>query len=483
VPRPLALLLVAVAVLGVAWAMFTPSWQAPDEPAHYGYVESLAQRHSVPGARTGFVYSSEQSRALQRSNGDKLSQLSDGRPQWFDGAEGVFGEGELPTDNGGGNTEGDVNPARSNPPAYYLYETVAYGAAGIAGTTPARLYWMRIASVLLLLVTVTGAWLLVGELFGRRRDLQLVAAGLTGLLPMATFISGSVTPDALLCASWSLVLWLGVKSLRSALTRRGAVALCAVTALAVLTKATSYALVPPVAAVVLFGLIRHRRSSAAGGELRIAALSFSALVVPVLAWVVAARAAGRPSVNQVGSTGTENALADQAFNAAQIASYMWQFYLPRLSSQADFPQVVGVPVYDVWLKDLTGRFGWVQIALPDGLYVAAGVTAVVIIVVGIVQAARQPPPIRLGFAFLGLVALLTVIGLHVVDYRIAVQQSLPFMQGRYLLPLVPIGGALLAATLSGLGPRLRSGMLALFLGGLAAFQVVAFAQAAGYWYV
>ena len=48
-----------------------------------------------------------------------------------------------------------MNSARSNPPAYYVYEIPTYGLPAVAGDTAARLYWMRLASVLLLWLTVT----------------------------------------------------------------------------------------------------------------------------------------------------------------------------------------------------------------------------------------------------------------------------------------------------------------------------------------
>src|SRR3712207_9244995 len=61
-------------------------------------------------------------------------------------------------------------------------------------------------------------WLLAGELLGRRRGLQLVAAAVVGLWPMLVFLSSSVNPDAMLYATWSLTLWLGVSAIRRGLT-------------------------------------------------------------------------------------------------------------------------------------------------------------------------------------------------------------------------------------------------------------------------
>ena len=44
----LALILVLYFALGVLFAVNTPSWQAPDEPAHYNYVRYLAEKGSFP---------------------------------------------------------------------------------------------------------------------------------------------------------------------------------------------------------------------------------------------------------------------------------------------------------------------------------------------------------------------------------------------------------------------------------------------------
>src|SRR5207249_10788954 len=48
VPPPLLLLLGAVAAFVVAWSLFVPPLQVPDEQAHYGYVQSLVEKHKRP---------------------------------------------------------------------------------------------------------------------------------------------------------------------------------------------------------------------------------------------------------------------------------------------------------------------------------------------------------------------------------------------------------------------------------------------------
>ena len=231
-------------------------------------------------------------------------------------------------------TAAGPNPASTNPPLYYLYESRARICVAKGGDIFDRLYLMRLWSALLLLVTVTGAWLLAGELFGRNRPLQLVAAAFAGLQPMVTFLSASVTPDALLFALWSLALWLGVRILKRGLTPAQGVALLAVVGLAIVTKASSYALLP--AALLVLGIGAAAPARAPGrprpgdGRRRRAARADRAR-----RGVAGHGARARPARGQ---PGRDRARGHEApgltnFNVRELGSYMWQFYLPRLPFQ------------------------------------------------------------------------------------------------------------------------------------------------------
>ena len=70
---------------------------------------------------------------------------------------------------------------------------------------------MRIWGAGLLLLTTGAAWLLAGEVLGRRRLPQLACAACVGLIPMQTAIAGSLNPDALLVALSTVALWLGAR--------------------------------------------------------------------------------------------------------------------------------------------------------------------------------------------------------------------------------------------------------------------------------
>ena len=91
---------------------------------------------------------------------------------------------------------------------------------------------------------VVSGWLLAGELVGRDRTAQLLAGAVCGLAPMATFVSATVSPDALIYPLWGFAFWLCARIVRGA-ARREVVALLLV-ACALAVKPVSVALLPGV---------------------------------------------------------------------------------------------------------------------------------------------------------------------------------------------------------------------------------------------
>jgi hypothetical protein len=49
---PILLILLAYLLAGTLYALYTPDWQAPDEPAHYNYIRQLAAGR-FPDIRSG----------------------------------------------------------------------------------------------------------------------------------------------------------------------------------------------------------------------------------------------------------------------------------------------------------------------------------------------------------------------------------------------------------------------------------------------
>jgi 4-amino-4-deoxy-L-arabinose transferase-like glycosyltransferase len=465
---PLAALLILVAVVGLLWALLVPPWQSPDETWHFAYSQSLAERFALPGDTTRLPYSTDESLALNAVGANQLAfsplQL---RPDWsaLDARayQRAAARGPSRTDGGGGNL------ATANPPLFYLYDDIPYWAAS-AGTATARLYAMRAWNVTLLLASVLGAWLLAGELFARRRLAQLVTAATVGLVPMQDFMLTNVNPDAMLVALWAFALWLGARVIRTGGRGADPIVLCGLTAAAILTKATSYALVPPVAVALLLAWLR--RPPGDGPSLvRRLAVGLVVLVGPILGWVALASSTSRPVVNAIRPPAGHVA---HPFKVTGFLSYLWQFYLPRLPFLTRFKTTPGLPVYETWLKGGWGVFGWQDVWLPLWAYRIVAVACAATALGALALISRLRHRLALSQLLFLAVALLSLLGLlHISDYRSIIAGDGQLLQGRYLLPVSALLGLALGLLATGLTPRWRGAFCGAVVGGLLVLQVLA----------
>lgn len=488
VPRPLAALLAVVAVVGVSWAMIMPPWQSPDSFTHYSYAESLATRFALPG-RSGHNEASSSVRAAYRAAGVMALQWSspEVKPSWNPAAAWAYrtSSARLSRSNGAG-----VTPSQANPPIYYAYAAAAY-LATFGGDSLDRVSAIQLAGVLLLLATVVGAWLLAGEVFGRRPLLQLITAAVAGLEPMETFISTSVNPDALLVPLWTFWLWLGARVIKRGAPRRDVVALCAVTAAAILTKETSYAMLPPLLLVLVLGWRAHLARG-----WREAAKTFGAailvLYVPVQLWIIGANAGGRPALTVPPATASAS-YSPSSF-LLHFLDYVWQFYLPKFPGQATihvttlpslpWPRLQpGLPVWNVWVREGWGVFGWVDIYMTNWVYVVLAAVTAAVAVLGVAIIVRFRDRIALSlFAFFGLSLLSLLAVVHEVEYQTLRANQGPFTQGRYVLPLVALFGLGVALIISRLPARTRGPASAVLVVGLLALQMLALGTVARTYY-
>src|SRR5947209_3521469 len=49
----LYVILAAYVALGTLYAVHTPAWQVPDEPAHYNYIRALVEQRALPVLQSG----------------------------------------------------------------------------------------------------------------------------------------------------------------------------------------------------------------------------------------------------------------------------------------------------------------------------------------------------------------------------------------------------------------------------------------------
>jgi hypothetical protein len=462
IPRPLLALLGAVAISIVAWALLVPPFLAPDESEHFTYAQSLAESGERPpvGRLADAELSSEARTARALAMTRVVVSERQYKPSWERVAEQIWDEHqhELSRD--------DIvaaGPQANHPPGYYAYEVLPYAAAS-DGDLFDRLFLMRLWSGLLMLVTTAGAWLLIGELTGRDRLLQLVGAACVGLQPMATFVSATVNPDSLLFASFAVALWLAARVLRRGPTGATVAGLVAATAVAVLAKPAGLALIVPMVMALVLPVWRHggRRALLAGGAL----VAGGALLA-------------------VGVT-VERDVADRApidldpTALRGFATYLWDFYLPRLPFQYEYAALtIDTPVWTVWVKHAWASFGLLEVQFPAGAYVPLALVAVgTFAAAGLAVARGRVAVDRAVLAMFAAVTLTLVVALHWVDFQSVRTDGNRNMQGRYLLPLMPIVAVAVTAALMNLGRR-RELAAALVLAGLAVLQLFSLGAVAG----
>jgi 4-amino-4-deoxy-L-arabinose transferase-like glycosyltransferase len=464
-PAPLAALLAVAFILGTTWATLTPAFQAPDENSHTAYAQILAESFKLPGIAGRPGQSTEQRTAATAVNADQVAGVLLTRPDWSQAAQDRWERLDAALGGQARKDGGGPNPASPNPPLSYVADAAAYRVVG--GDLFTRLWAMRMTSVLAFLVAVLAAWLLAGEVFARDRLLQLAAAGTIALQPMVGFLAGAVMPDVLVIALSTLALWLGTRVLKRGLTLQDGLALGVVVGAACVTKSASFVLLPAALLAVVVGAVRARRAGAAAAPGVLAA--GAGIVATLGAWIVVARVIGRSAAAQVQGTATNAG----GLNLREFGSYLWQFYLPKLSFQTPFPRTSDdIPVFQYWVKGLWADFGWLEVHFGDPVYFVIAGAMVLVAVLAVTALVRLRSRVDWVLAaFFLLLAVTTIAGLHWTEYRQFTGGATSFIQGRYLLPLAGIGGLAVALALRQFGYRTRALMAAVWLAAMFALTL------------
>lgn len=175
----LILLMLAYLVVGGLFAILTPAWQVPDEPAHYNYARQLTNhRHCCPVIAEGDW------------NQAYLSQLTSERfaPELL---------GQL----------NSIQYEDHQPPLYYQIVSLVYGWFG------GSLIAMRLLSVLFGAGVVLCAYAVSRALFPERPGVALGAAAFVAFLPQHVAMIAGVNNDSLAELLVGLTLLLSVQML------------------------------------------------------------------------------------------------------------------------------------------------------------------------------------------------------------------------------------------------------------------------------
>jgi predicted membrane protein DUF2142 len=443
IPRPLAQLLAASAVLLVAWAFTTAPMQGPDEPAHFSYTQYLAETGHKPSVSCcGRPESSQGGGALGMFNLDQLAGVADARPAWTKVEKERYGAilAQAPKDDGSG-----PNPIAKNPPLYYAYQVVPY-LIGNLGDLWTTLAVMRLASALLILLAAVFTWFAAAELFAATWP-RVIATGCVAFLPQLTSLGATINADALLVAVWSGFTYVALRLTRRGPTLGGLLALSALAAASLLTHGRGTAIVP--AFLVTLGVLVIKRRPSPAQVVRVLAPALVLLVAVVVAYELFLSPSG-------GAYGGEVVLDRSGrFSLTGFIGTTWQFYFPKLPFMA--PRVgPSYGYHQVFVESFFGRFASLEVAYPPGIYALLQVAAFFGLI-GLAWAlAARWPAVRARWD--QLVVLIVIAGsmialLHLASYRSLVDTSDPLITGRYLLPLATVFGLTVAFVLTSLPRR------------------------------
>ena len=421
VVRVLLLIIVAVySAIGVLYAAFTPTWQVPDEPAHYNYVRALAEGRGFP--------------VIEPGDYDQmyLGRLtSDGFPP------------DLSIEQ--------VEYEDHQPPLYYLLATPVYRLTGGA-VLPLRLLSVLFGAGLLIVVFGT-----VRAVFPTRPDLALMTAAFVAFIPQHVAMSAGVNNDALAELVLGGTLWV----LTAVYVGRGEDRPWPVGLLlgaALLTKATVYMVVGVAVCAVVIRWRRERRT-------------WTWAVVQLVWMLVPAVLVSGPWFIRNGLTygwhdllglARHNAVVEgQPRSSEWLALYGWVGLMSRMGRTT---------FHSFW-----GQFGWMAVVLPRFIYAALAFLSALLFA-GFLWwlLDRRRPRLAPGQRVSLLLFLVTFI-LTLIEY---LGYNLTFVQhqGRYLFPaLIPIGtaAALGLSTLSKVLPRrVRPWTTGAVFAGLAVLDVI-----------
>lgn len=391
------LILAGYLVAAACYAVWTPAWQVPDEPAHYNYARFLAENGRFPVLQAGDYPHNYLEEIKARHFSPDLS----------------------------------IDPIRyesHQPPLYYVLAAGVY--ALFAGASLfVRLVAMRLLSVLMGAGTILLAYVLVRGNFPSRPCLAWGTAAFIAFLPMHIAVTAGVNNDALAELMLAVILLWLLRYLRRRPGRqsptpfRDWLSLGLLLGLGLLTKTSVYIALPLTALVILWGEGRR--------VLRGWLISFGIALLMALPWYVR-NVLTYGGLDILGLGRHDAVTQEQLRTATWLASHDLRSLLTRF--------------VETTFRSFWGQFGWMGVLLDSRLYtllaLLSGLAAFGVLWWLMRLLRRQTrlfPHETRALAVLGLSAFLTMLGY--LWYNLQFIQH----QGRYLFPaLIPIGLAFAA---------------------------------------
>ncbi|MBI1297127.1 hypothetical protein GC175_19435 [bacterium] len=414
--------LITYLALATLFAVTTPAWQNPDEPAHYNYIAHIARGDGLPYLQMGDY---DQAYLAQLTSEKFPPNLS-------------------------------IEPVRyesHQPPLYYLLATPVFWL------TDGSLMALRLLNALIGVAVITLIFLSVRVIFPAQPRIALSVAAFVAFLPMHIAILASVNNDPLAgvivaATMYVLLRWVrgefaglqvvsppvekqATRNTQSAIrnsqlaarlsqfaTRNSPLLLLGLLiGLGFLTKATTYVLLPVVVLTVF--AVSWWRGGWRRALVKVTAVSIWALLLGVPLWLRNIYLYG--GVDFLGLAWHDLVVVGQPTTAEWIAANGWAAYLER--------------AWRFTFSSFWGVFGWMGVFMDGRIYTLLTLFSSLIAVALLARTAqvRRWWPLldtaqRGQLAVLAL--LLTGVAASYVWYNLGFVQH----QGRYLFPaLLPIG--------------------------------------------
>jgi 4-amino-4-deoxy-L-arabinose transferase-like glycosyltransferase len=433
----------------VSWSLISPAFQVPDEQAHFAYVEVLARTHRLPSSATQ-EYAPDEVQALEDLQAPRVSF----QPQHLTiaaRAEQRKLQADLAAQVGSASPGvGAAGDAASEPPLYYALEAIPY-ELGAGGGVLDQLALMRLLSALMAGASVLFVFLFLREALPSLPRAWAVAGLGVAFMPELGFISGAVNPESMLCAVSAVLFYCFARAFRRGLTPRLSAAIGVMIAAGLLTKLNFLGLVPG----MVLGVVLLARRSIRAGDARAALLAATpALAIaacPVCVYAVINVLSHHQTLGM--GSGVIASMAKRSISGE--LSYIWQLYLPRLPGmRVDFADIS--PIRDLWFNGSVGEYGFEDTFFPRWVDNLALIPAVGLLALAARELLTRGSALRgrvgeLAVYLVVAVGLLVLVGAS--SYLWFPAEAAGFPEPRYLLPLVPIIGAVLALAMRGAGRR------------------------------
>ena len=334
----LALIVLVYLCVGALYALKTPDWQVPDEPAHYNYIRQLAEDRRLPTLDIGDYDQDYMSRLTSERFPPELSLEA-------------------------------VEYEDHQPPLYYVLATPVYLVFDGA-LTPLRLFSVVLGAGVVLL-----AYVVAITIFPARPLIALGTAAFVAFLPQHVAMMAGVNNDSLAELLIGVTCWMTVRRVgkddrcagrETALRdeKRRWVMLGVVLGLGLVTKTTFLPIVPVVALAVLLRWWRDGDRTWERLRRALALVLGPALLIALPWWLRNFALYG--GLDVYGLANHNVVVVGQPRTSEWVAAYGWRYVLQ---------EGVTTTFQSFW-----GQFGWMGVLMPTWLYRALALCSGVLVV-------------------------------------------------------------------------------------------------------